>query len=210
MSARLGVSLLFGVLLGACHAERAQNGPAVATRFPDGVLAARPALCALVAAQKSMTEPRAMSSDYNPLLWHGDDARFVVDTVKMSRSEVELSKVAVAKSADTAVQNLALVLIRDEGKIHHTLTSWSRTYGFALPKNEDSKVAAVEDRLKELNGADFERAYLELMAKDNAADVSRFQTEIGAAVDRDLAKLAAKYLPKLQADGQLLPSKKGK
>lgn len=159
----------------------------------------------VAAAQKPMAEPKEMSSSYNPLLWRGDDALFVLDTVQMSRSEVELSKLAIVKSSDTAVQNLALVLVRDQGKVNHTLTSWSRTYGFALPKQEDAQMASAEDRLKELNGAEFERAYLELMAKDNAADVSRFQTEIHTAVDHDLAKFAGKYLPKLQADGQLLP-----
>jgi putative membrane protein len=151
-----------------------------------------------------------MSGSYNPQLWHGDDARFVVDTVEMSRSEVELSKLAIAKSNGKDVQNLALVLVRDEGKINHTLTSWSRTYGFALPKKEDEKLAAEQDRLKELNGADFDRAYFELMAKDNAADVSRFQAEAGDAIDHDLAKFALKYEPKLQADGQLLPKQKRK
>jgi putative membrane protein len=161
-------------------------------------------------AQKALGEPREMSSSYNPLLWHDGDARFVVDTVEMSRSEVGLSKLAIVKSNDQAVQNLALVLVRDEGKINRTLTSWSQTYGFALPKKEDEKLAAEEDRLRELNGADFDRAYLGLMAKDNAADISRFQAEAGDATDHDLARFAKKFAPKLQADGQYLPVKKRK
>jgi putative membrane protein len=151
-----------------------------------------------------------MSSSYNPLLWRGDDALFVVDTVEMSRSEVELSKLAIVKSNNKAVQNLALVLVRDEGKINRTLTSWSRTYGFALPKNEDEKLAAEQDRLKELNGADFDRAYFELMMKDNAADLSRFQVEAADATDHDLVRFVNKFEPRLQADGQLLTAKKHK
>jgi putative membrane protein len=124
----------------------------------------------------------------------------------MSRSEVDLSKLAIAKSNNTAVQDLALVLVRDQGKINHTLTSWSRTYGFELPKERDEKVQAEEDRLNELNGADFNRAYLDLIAKDHAADLSRFRAEGVGTTDSDLAKLVKKYEPKLQADGQFLPA----
>ncbi|HEX4232558.1 MAG TPA: DUF4142 domain-containing protein [Bryobacteraceae bacterium] len=171
-------------------------------------------ICLLAASfaygQKALGEPKEMSSRYNPLLWHGDDARFVVDTVGMSRSEVELSKLAILKSNNKAVQNLALVLVRDEGKINHTLTSWSRTYGFPLPKQEEEKLATEQDRLKELNGADFDRAYFELMAKDHAADMSRFQAEAADATDHDLVRFVEKYEPTVQADGQLLPGKKAK
>lgn len=161
-------------------------------------------------AQKQLGEPREMSSSYNPRLWHGDDARFVVDTVEMSRSEVELSKLAILKSSNTAVQNLALVLIRDAGKIDRTLSSWSRSYGFALPKEKErEKVQAAEDRLNELNGADFDQAYLNLMTKDHAADLKRFRTEAADTTDSDLERFTKKYEPKLQADGQYLLTKTG-
>ena len=157
-------------------------------------------------AQKQLGEPKEMSESYNPHLWHGDDARFVTETVEMSRSEVELSKLAILKSSDTGVQNLALVLIRDAGKIDRTLSSWSRSYGFELPGHKDEKMQAEQDRLNELSGADFNRAYLDLMAKDHTQDLQRFRAEAADTADSDLEEFTRKYEPKLEADGRYLPA----
>lgn len=60
--------------------------------------------------------PAAMSLDYNPLLWRGEDARFALDMLHGSQCEAALSKVVASRSSNPEVQALTRTLLSEEHK----------------------------------------------------------------------------------------------
>ncbi len=54
------------------------------------------------------------------------------------------------------------------------------------------------DELKTKKGADFDKAYVELMVDDHKEDVDKFQDEANKGNDADVKAFAAKTLPVLQ------------
>src|SRR5690348_7020208 len=77
--------------------------------------------------------PAAMSMDYNPLLWQGDDAQFALDILHSSYCAAEVSKTVAVKTQNSAVQTVALTMAHEQGKLYRQLRGMARTFNFPLP-----------------------------------------------------------------------------
>jgi putative membrane protein len=65
-------------------------------------------------------------------------------------------------------------------------------------------------RLEKLNGAEFDRAYMQDMVRDHQEDVAEFKKESENGGDQDLKGFAAKTLPTLQQHLQMAQDTEGK
>jgi putative membrane protein len=62
----------------------------------------------------------------------------------------------------------------------------------------NAKDQAVYDRLSQLHGAEFDRAYMQDMVKDHKNDIAEFQKEANRGKNEDLKSFASETLPTLQ------------
>jgi len=62
----------------------------------------------------------------------------------------------------------------------------------------DAKDQATMDSLAKLNGAEFDRAYMQDMVKDHREDIAEFKREANSGQYPDLKTFASKTLPTLQ------------
>ena len=67
-----------------------------------------------------------------------------------------------------------------------------------MPTALDHKHQEEADRLAKLQGAAFDRAYLQHMVKDHEDDVQLFSTQAKQGQDPELKAFAAKTLPTLE------------
>ena len=156
--------------------------------------------------------PAAMSIDYNPLLWRGDDASFALDTIYGSRCEAELSKAVFSKSSNPNVQELAQTLGREEHRVYGRLRRMARTFNFHVPK-QDPDSCQEASRLAELTGQELDAGYVAFLLKRSLSSISRFEAEIGKPVAPDnysLRKFAQKTLPVLQEQKMMLEAEQRK
>jgi predicted outer membrane protein len=123
-------------------------------------------------------EPAAMSSNYNPLLWRGDDAKFALETIRSSYCSAEISKTVAAKTSNQAVQNLALTTAYDQGRIFEKIRNMAKTFEFSLPPKREIRECPATERLKELEGHDLDSAYLAFLQKTSVENVFRFESEV--------------------------------
>jgi len=147
--------------------------------------------------------PAAMSMDYNPLLWQGDDARFALDILHTSRCTAQVSKTVAVRTQNPAVQSLALTMAHDQDKLHRKLRNMARTFNFPIPRGRDLDGCEESSRVAELSGQEADLAYIALLLRTTEANVSQFEAEVArpqVPSNWSLWKLAEKDLPMIRSE----------
>lgn len=126
------------------------------------------------------------------------DRAFAMKAAEANLAEVELGKLAQQKASSDDVKNFANRMVDDHQKANDELKQWAETKSVTLPADLNSKDKALKDRLSNLSGSDFDKAYIRDMVKDHKKDVAEFQRESNRASDPELKSWASKTLPTLQ------------
>ena len=160
---------------------------------------------ALVQPQSSGPDPypAAMSLNYNPLLWQGDDAQFARDMLHASYCTAEMSRTVATKTHDAAVETVAATIAREQRKLYRQLHNMARTFNFRLPSKSDLQDCPSASRIAELSGRQMDSDYMALLLKSAAVNVSRFEAEIAMPklpANWTLWNLAKKDLPIMRGE----------
>ena len=126
------------------------------------------------------------------------DQTFVKKAAVGGLAEVELGKMAVDRAASPDVKQFGQRMVDDHGKANRELMALVEQKGIAAPTTLDSKHQKDADRLARLQGAAFDRAYMQHMVKDHEADVKLFRTEAQKGKDPDFKRFAANTLSTLE------------
>jgi putative membrane protein len=127
------------------------------------------------------------------------DYKFVTDAAKGGMTEVELGQLAEQKASNPAIKDFGKKMAEDHKKANDELTQLVSQKGATLPADVTSTgEKRVEDHLRNLSGADFDKAYMDHMVKDHKKDVKEFEKMSKEAKDPELKAWAAKTLPTLQ------------
>jgi putative membrane protein len=127
-----------------------------------------------------------------------EDIEFVLDAAKGGMAEVEFGKLAAERAQNAEVKKFAERMVNDHSKAGNELKSLAQSKGIRLPEEIEAKDRALLNRLSKLNGAAFDRAYMQAMVSDHVKDVSEFSKTSKSAKDEDVRSWATKTLPALQ------------
>jgi putative membrane protein len=140
-----------------------------------------------------------------PSLWAGQrqqgsaDQTFAEKAAVGGLAEVQLGKLAVEHAASPDVKQFGQRMVDDHGKANRELMALVGQKGISVPTALDPKHQKEADRLAKLEGAAFDRAYIQQMVKDHEADVKLFRTEAQQGKDPELKRFAAASLSTLEA-----------
>jgi putative membrane protein len=126
------------------------------------------------------------------------DSSFAMAAANGGLAEVELGKLAADHASNSDVKKFAQRMVDDHGKANDELAKILTQKQMTAPTALKGKEKATYDRLAKLNGAAFDRAYMDTMVKDHEKDVKEFEKESTSGKDSDLKAFAAKTLPTLQ------------
>jgi putative membrane protein len=126
------------------------------------------------------------------------DRQFMTKAAQGGIAEVETSQLALRKTSNRQVRNVARRMIREHSAANEELKTVAQDKGVALPSETDAKHRAALRRLSGLSGAAFDRAYMAGQEKDHAATVKLFQSEIATGIDKDVTAFASKNLPTIE------------
>jgi putative membrane protein len=113
-------------------------------------------------------------------------------------AEVQLGKMAVERATSPDVKQFGQRMVTDHEKANRELTALVEQKGLAVPTAPDPKHQEEATKLATLQGATFDRAYLQQMVQDHEADVSLFRTQATEGQDPELKSFATKTLPTLE------------
>jgi putative membrane protein len=124
-------------------------------------------------------------------------ATFVKKATLAGMTEVELAKVALAKSQDASVRKFADRMIQDHGKSGKELETIAKSKKLDVPKALDAEHQSMVQMMSAKSGAAFDEAYSEHMNMDHSKAIALFEGA-SSSTDSDLSSFAKKTLPTLK------------
>jgi putative membrane protein len=126
------------------------------------------------------------------------DSEFAIKAAKAGKLEVELGNLAARKGQSASVRSFGRRMVSDHTRAGNKLKAIAKSIGITLPDALDANQQAEIDRLSQLSGADFDRAYMDKMVADHEMAVAEFETEAKSGADRKLKAFASATLPTLR------------
>jgi putative membrane protein len=139
--------------------------------------------------------PGFMTPGTGPQQPNNPDRVFVRAAALGGMAEVELGKLAQQKTENGAVHQFALRMVEDHSKANDRLIGLARDDGIAVPDALDQRRQAMLDRLQEMSGAAFDRAYIAGQVADHQKTAQLLEYEIGSGQDVELKTFASEILP---------------
>ena len=114
-------------------------------------------------------------------------------------AEISLSSLALQKSQNDEVKQMAQKIIDDHTAANNELTALAASKSVTLPTSTNAKQKAAYEKLSGLSGDQFDAEFVKMMIKDHESSVKLFQKQSTGGTDADVKAFAAKTLPTLQA-----------
>jgi putative membrane protein len=134
------------------------------------------------------------------------DHTFMMKAAQGGMAEVEMGKLAKDNAENQAVKDFGQKMVDDHSKANDELKDLASKKNVTLPTDVDAKDKATHDRLANLKGAAFDKAYMRDMVADHRKDVAEFKREANSGKDPDVKAWAAKVLPTLEEHLRLAES----
>lgn len=125
------------------------------------------------------------------------DRQFLIKAAQGNLAEVKSAKLALKKSSDTGVKQVAQRILNDHTKAQQQLTSLARSLSVALPAMPSDTQQATYTKWSKLSGNAFDNSYLSGQMHDHAVTISLFQKEVNSGSNPSVKAWARQTLPTL-------------
>jgi putative membrane protein len=127
------------------------------------------------------------------------DTRFVMQAWEGGMMEVAKGKLAAQKGAHEGVKQFGQKMADDHSKVNDELKSIASGKNITLPDEmPKAPTQATLAKLEKLEGAAFDRAYVEDRLRDHEKTIALFEREVKTGKDAELKAFAEKTLPTLK------------
>jgi putative membrane protein len=159
--------------------------PPVATVTEPVVVA--PAAPAVVTPTPPLTVPQPVARMVP------SDADFAQQALSSSAFEIELARIAFVRAQSQDVRSFARQMLIDHREMAINLDNFGLVRGYLVDWQLDPEQANAIDRLRSLDSASFDRAYMDEMVTSHEQALARFETQAGSG--RETAALAKDAVP---------------
>lgn len=127
------------------------------------------------------------------------DARFVLQASEGGMMEAAKGKLAAQKGAHEGVKQFGQKMVDDHSKVNDELKSIADAKNITLPgETPQSPMHATLAKFEKLEGAAFDRAYVEDQIRDHEKTIVLFEREAKTGKDAELKAFAEKTLPAIK------------
>jgi putative membrane protein len=123
---------------------------------------------------------------------------FLSEAAQDGMAEVELGRLAASNASSAEVKAFGQQMVTDHGKANDEVKALAAKKSITLPKEVGAKHKAEHDKLAQLSGEAFDRAYVQAMVADHEKAVSTFKEQSTMNPDAEVKAWAAKTLPTLE------------
>jgi putative membrane protein len=139
----------------------------------------------------------------------GADKKFAMMVAQTDLAEIELGNMALQKSTNPQVKQIAQKLVDDHTKTSTAMKEIAAKKGLTVPTETDAKHKALATKLQGESGQDFDKDFLNANSKDHHKVVQAFQKESSNGKDPDIKQFAAQFLPAIQEHTTMIDQAKG-
>jgi len=124
---------------------------------------------------------------------------FASQAAIIGKAEIELGQLALKNTQDAKVRSYAERMVKDHSAADKKLQAIAAKENLQLPKSLDTEHESLKAKLQSLKGEDFDRAYVQAMAKGHDKAVALFESASQQPqMPEDLKQFAASTLPTLE------------
>lgn len=149
------------------------------------------------AATSDKTNTRNRVGEASGSMVHFTDEKFMVDAARGGMMEVQLGQTAQQKASSAAVKEFGKKMEQDHTQAGNELAALAKAKNVSLPADVGGEKAMI-DKLSNLSGAAFDKAYIKAMVRDHKKDVKEFERESANGMDSGVKAFAAKTIPTLR------------
>jgi len=119
-------------------------------------------------------------------------------TAYAGNAEVELGQLAQQKSSNERVKNFAQMMVTDHSKANDDLKSIAGQKNVTLPTGMDEDHMKHKEDLSKKSGADFDKAYINMMIDGHKKVIDHLEKAQKDATDPDVKNFATQKLPTIR------------
>lgn len=138
----------------------------------------------------------------------GPDRAFAIRVAETDLAEIEVGNMALEKSKDPKVKEIAQKLVEDHTKTSEALKQIAEAKSLPLPQEPDSKHKAIAMKLKAESGEAFDRDFLKANSEDHHKVVAAFEKESQNGNDPEIKEFATKFLPAIKEHTKMIDNAK--
>ncbi|NOT44931.1 MAG: DUF4142 domain-containing protein [Acidobacteria bacterium] len=125
------------------------------------------------------------------------DRGFVEEVVTASNKEIEVSQLAAERAASADVKAYAEMLINDHREANERLDAVTSQLQLSVAP-EQEQISEAREELIDLTGAEFDRAYIDMMVSGHEDVVSTVEDKINGSGNPQVQQWASETLPTLR------------
>jgi len=170
------------------------GGELSATPTSSAVVTTQPAVIVPAPAAATVITPAAPLTVPQPVaIMAPSDAMFAQKVAASGSSEIQLARIAYVRAQSPEVRAFARQMLIDHRDMAIKLDNFALERGYLVAWRIEPDKASTIERLQTLNGAAFDRAYMDEMVAAHEKAVATLETQ--AASGRETASLASASLP---------------
>lgn len=112
--------------------------------------------------------------------------RFLSKAIEMNQAEIDLGRMAQSKAQDPKVKQYADMMVQDHTQALEKLRNAAG--GSEAPVQLSKQHQQTSDKLSQLSGAQFDKAYMDAMVRDHRLAVQTFQSEAGTGTSGNTSR----------------------
>jgi putative membrane protein len=151
-------------------------------------IAAAVAAFAITSSRIFAAEEKASSSE----------ATFIKHTADANMTEIKLGKLAADNAEKQNLKDFGNRMVSDHTSAGDKLEPIAKKLNVTIPSEVSSEHQKTIDRLSKLKGAEFDKAFSQVMVKDHKKVISMFEAEEKTAKNSDLKSFVTDTLPTLK------------
>jgi putative membrane protein len=123
------------------------------------------------------------------------DQTFMMSAAQAGMVEVKLGEVAAKKGTKADIKEFGTMMVTDHSKANKELQAIAAKNGVTLPSKLDAVHKEKVDKISNLSGEQFDKAYISEMVKDHEKVAAEFEKASKTAQNPELKSFAASTLP---------------
>lgn len=159
----------------------------------------RPLLTVALVAGLAASPAAVLAQDARPTkTMQQADLQFVREAAGGGMAEVELGRLAAGTATNPNVKKFGQMMVDDHSKANQQLAQLAKQKKLEVPATLPPDAKAAKERLSQLSGMEFDRAFMRQMLNDHQKTIALFQRQAESGEDPELRQLAKQTLPVLQ------------
>jgi putative membrane protein len=140
---------------------------------------------------------QSIASEARDAMVHNPDSNFVVKATMANLEEMALIQAGMEKSASSELKAHAKMMMADHKKLGEKVKAYSAKMNYVLPDNDGGKSADDMSKLGSNKGADWDKAWTDMMVDKHIDAISMFEKGQMDVKDGMLKSMIGDALPTL-------------